>query len=226
MKVEALGHGVYTFLEAARLTGLSSQRVRSWFEDRDAAGKRRGRGHVFQSDYGSEGIISFLDLIEVLVAGHMREMGISLIAVRRAYAALRGYLDTQHPFSHQELLTDGRKLFVHLHRESESRVELIEIVSQQHAIPQVLLPYLKRVDYDSVSRLARQWNISNGIVVDPTRALGKPIVRTSAMPTAILAAAYRANGSDAERVADWYGVAPADVEAAVRFEGQFFGAAA
>ena len=226
MKVEPLGHGLYTFSEAGRLTGLSSQRVRSWFEDRKGGGQPRGRGHVFQSDYGSEGVISFLDLIEVLVAGHMREMGISLIAVRKAYAALGRYVDTQHPFSHQDLLTDGQKLFIHLQRESESRTELIEIVSRQHAIPQILLPYLRRVDYDSVSRLARQWNITDGIVVDPNRALGKPIVRTSAMPTAILAAAYRANGQDAERVADWYGVAPTDVEAAVRFEGQYFGAVA
>lgn len=222
MKVEALGHGIYTYSEAGKLTGLSSKRVRSWFQDRKVAGKPRGGGRVFQSDYGSEGVISFLDLIEVLVAGHMRELGISLIALRKAYAALRRYLNTQHPFSHQDLLTDGRKLFIYLEQESQNRAELIEIVSQQHAIPQVLMPYLQRVDYDNASGLARQWNLSDEIVIDPTRAMGKPIVRASAMPTAVLAAAYRANGQDAERVADWYGVAPADVEAAVRFEGQYF----
>jgi uncharacterized protein (DUF433 family) len=222
VKVESLGHGIYTFSEAAKLTGLSGQRVRTWFED----GKSRGRGHVLQSDYGSEGIISFLDLIEVLVAGHMRELGISLIAVRKAHASLRCYLDTRHPFSHQDLLTDGEMLFVYLERESQNRSALIEIVSRQHAIPQVLMPYLRRVDYDTVSRMAGLWNIGDDVVIDPARALGKPIVRASAMPTAVLAAAYRANGQDAERVADWYGVAPADVEAAVRFEGQYFEAAA
>lgn len=225
VKSDALGLGIYTFSEAGRLTGLGSQRVRSWFEDRTSAGKLRGRGRVFQSHFGSD-VISFLDLIEVLVAGHMREMGISLGAVRKAYAALGAYLHTQHPFSHQDLLTDGRKLFVYLEKESQSRAELIEIAGQQHAIPQVLLPYLQRLDYDRVSRLARQWNIEDGIVIDPARALGKPIVRASAMPTAVLAAAWRANGEDADRVADWYGVSPADVEAAVRFECQQVEAAA
>jgi hypothetical protein len=97
VKIEALGHGIYTFSEAGRLTGLSTRRVRSWFEDREVDGKPHGRGRVFQSDYGSEGLISFLDLVEVLVAGHMRELGISLIAVRKAYGALRRYLNTQHP---------------------------------------------------------------------------------------------------------------------------------
>jgi uncharacterized protein (DUF433 family) len=226
VRIEPLGHGVYTFAEAGRLTGLSSQRVSSWFEDRKVKGKMRGRGHVFQSDYDSTGVISFLDLIEVLVAGHMRDLGISLLAVRKAYASLRQYLSTEHPFSHQDLLTDGRKLFIYLEKESQSRTELIEIVSQQHAIPQVLMPYLKRVEYDRASHLANQWNISDNIVVDPLRAWGKPIVRNSAMSTAVLAAAYCANGQDAERVADWYGVAPDDVKAAVCFEGQYFGACA
>ena len=226
MKIDALGRGIYTFSEAGRLTGLTSERVRSWFEDRAPAANSRTRSQVFQGDYGSQGVISFLDLIEVLVAGHMRDLGISLDAVRKAYGALRRYLDTQHPFSHQDLLTDGQKLFVYLEGESKNRSELIEIVSQQHAIPQVLMPYLQRVDYDRASRLARQWNIGDNVVIDPARALGKPIVRASAMPTAVLAAAYWANGEDAERVADWYGVAPADVLAAVRFEAQYFEAAA
>ena len=79
--------------------------------------------------------------------------GISLIAVRKAYAALRRYLNTQHPFSHQDLLTDGRKLFVYLEQESQNRAELIEVVSQQHAIPHVLMPYLQRVDYFRHRRL-------------------------------------------------------------------------
>src|SRR5699024_8400129 len=107
-----------------------------------------------------------------------------------------------------------------------NQAELIEITGEQHAIPQELLPYLRRLDYDRVSRLARQWNIEEGIVIDPARALGKPIVRASAMPTAVLAAAWRANGEDTDRIADWYGVSPGDVEAVVRFECQHVEAAA
>ncbi len=38
--------------------------------------------------------------------------------------------------------------------------------------------------------------------------------------TSILAAACQANDADAARVADWYGVAPRDVEQAVAFERQ------
>ncbi len=152
----------------------------------------------------------------------MRNLGISLPSVRKAYAALRRYLDTAHPFSHQDLRTDGHKLFIFLKRQSQSDSELIEIVSRQHAIPQILLPYLERVIYGRGSRLARQWNISDGVIVDPARALGKPIVAACAMSTSVLAASFDANGRSAVRVADWYGVTPADVESAVRFEGRYF----
>ena len=101
-----------------------------------------------------------------------------------------------------------------------------EAISHQHAIPQILLPYLERVSYDSTSQLASQWNIADLIVVDPARAFGKPIVTACAMPTSILSAAYHANNNDASAVAYWYEVTADDVLAAVHFEQQYFGAAA
>lgn len=221
---EALGKGLYSYPEAARLTGISARRVRDWFEAPVAGTFRHGR--VLQGDYQTAGLISFLDLIEVTVAGHMRELGISLPSVRKARASLEIYLHTHHPFSHRDLYTDGRKVFVHLAKAAQKDPELIEVVSQQHAIPEVLMPYLKRVDYDTVSNLARQWNIAQGVVIDPARSFGKPIVSNCAIPTSVLAAAYRANARNAEAVAEWYSVTAEDVQAAIQFEHAYFGAAA
>ncbi len=219
-----LGRGLYTYAEAARLAGLSAGRVRAWFESTPR--EPRQRGPVLSGDFSGQGIISFLDLIEVLVAGHLRGLGISLQSLRKARAALVRYLHTSHPFSHRSLKTDGKALFIHLQEQASDEEELLEVVSQQHAIPQVLLPYLKRVDYDLHSKLATDWKIADAVVIDPTRASGKPIVASCAIPTSILAAAFGANGRDAERVANWYGISAADVDAAVRFENQFFGTAA
>jgi uncharacterized protein (DUF433 family) len=96
--------------------------------------------------------------------------------------------------------------------------ELVELVSNQQIITRVLLPYLKRIDFDADSLLACRWNIVDGIVVDPARRYGKPIVTSVAIPTAILYAAFRNNGNDFDRVAEWYGVGPDDVKTAVDFE--------
>ena len=225
MTAPTLGSGIYTFAEAGRLTGLAPRRVRDWFRGRPITQKAGRRSRVFDADYSDAagGRISFLDLIEVLVAGNLRELGIPLRGVRKAHAELRRFLHTPHPFSHRGLFTDGRAIFLHMEDRSRSDSELIEVVSRQQAIPQVLLPQLTRVDYDPGSALARQWRVAAGVVIDPARSFGKPVTATSGVPTSILAAAFRANGRDAERVADWYGISAADVNAAVRFEAEHFG---
>jgi uncharacterized protein (DUF433 family) len=52
----------------------------------------------------------------------------------------------------------------------------------------------------------------------PDDIFGKPIVEPVGIPTAILAAAYVANGQDGGVVADWYNIQKSHVMAAVDFE--------
>lgn len=225
MPASAIGHGIYTYAEAVELTGVGYQRVHAWFRGRHRDGRGVGRGPVFAGDYPTDNVISFLDLIEVLVAGHLRKHGASLIAVRKAYANLAAYLDTTHPFSRKELLTDGRRIFVRIATTPEEQ-ELIELLEHQHIMLEVLLRYLKRVEYDAENLLAYCWHITEGVIVDPARRFGKPIVETSGMPTAVLSAAYHANCERMDLVADWYGVSPIDVKTALLFESRHSGKAA
>src|SRR5947208_9135710 len=100
----ALGRGVYTIPEAARLTGLHPARVREWFRKRPP---QAGRRPVFISDYAplaGDTAISFFDLVDVYVAGQLREYGVSMQTVRRVYKSLAADLDVKHPFCHQQLL--------------------------------------------------------------------------------------------------------------------------
>src|SRR5262245_56854421 len=108
MVSELIGHGVYTFTEAAGLTRLKRRRIHDWFQPRKHAGRR---GPVFSSDYSNKAS-SFHDLIEVLVAGNLRERGVSLIAIRKVHSILSAQLKTSHPFCHSKLLTDGEAVFV------------------------------------------------------------------------------------------------------------------
>src|SRR2546421_419281 len=84
-----LGKGVYSFPEAARLTHLKISRVKEWFR-----GRRKGRGRmpVFASDYESvqgRHAISFLDLVDLFIAGQLRDHGVSLQHLRRVYDRLK-----------------------------------------------------------------------------------------------------------------------------------------
>lgn len=212
-----VGNGVYTFSEAASLTRLKSQRVREWFRGRPSERRRRP---VFQGDYApvdGDYAISFLDLIDLFVAGQLRDHGVSLQTVRRVYCQLERSLRTKHPFARQELLTDGNEVFTR-GLDSKGREEIVHVLSSQKVFPRVILPFLKAIDYSRATRLALRWRIAQMVVVDPAVCFGKPVIEGIAIPTAILSAAYHANGKDAELVADWYDVHSSHVIAAAKFE--------
>lgn len=212
-----LGHGVYNLREAALLTQLRSQRVREWFWGRPRVESRRP---IFRSDYQSVGedrAISFYDLIELFVAGQLREHGVSMQSLRKVHKQLQTDLGTRHPFCRKEILSDGKHVFT-LGLNEEGRNEMIEVLSHQRVFAEILLPFLKKIAYDDATLLAQKWMIADMVVIDPAICLGKPIVESVGIATAILAAAYKANSQNAEVVAEWYGVHSSHVMAAVDFE--------
>ena len=85
-----LGHGIYNLPEAGTLTRLKPRRVREWFIGRASDQARRP---VFRSDYppvNGDRAISFHDLIELFVAGQLRERGVSLQSLRNFHQAAAG----------------------------------------------------------------------------------------------------------------------------------------
>src|SRR5437773_1048205 len=101
----ALGNGVYTYGETARLLGVSRGKVNAWF-----TGWKGGATAILKRDYEdltAEPFISFLDLIDASVAVAFRKKGVSLQTVRKLHHSLRQQLSTIHPFSHQEWFTNS-----------------------------------------------------------------------------------------------------------------------
>src|SRR4051812_18323465 len=198
-----LGHGIYNLPEAARLTGLKPQRVGEWFHGRPKAESRKP---VFRSDYrpvDGDRAISFYDLIELFVAGQLRDRGVSLQSLRKVHKSLQSDLGTRHPFCRRELLTKHGQVFT-LGLDEQGRSEMIEVLNRQRVFPDILLPFLNRIDYNQATAMAQRWCIANQVVIDPAICLGKPIVEDVGIATAILSASYEANERNAELVADWY----------------------
>src|SRR5262249_36402720 len=211
-----LGNGVYSFSDAAKLTRLRVQRVREWFRGR-ADGSRRP---VFQSDYRDlceDDLVSFLDLVEVFIAGQLRDRGVALQTVRKVHRSLARELEVRHPFCRRELYTSGRRIFTH-GLDELGRVEITDVLTKQKVFPTVIQPFLRSLDYDSATAMARRWRIAPRVVVNPAICFGQPIVEAVGIPTSVLFRAFRANGGQADTVADWFGVSRDDVVAAVEFE--------
>lgn len=218
---DIFGRGVYTFGEVARLTGLPTRRVWEWFRGRNPnADRPTGRPALFSSDHAPIGdvqAVSFLDLADVFVAGQLREYGVTLPTVRRVYARLQTDFGTVHPFARKELLTDGKKVFVQ-GEDSAGEKEIYDALTKQKAFPLAIEPFLKRIDYSPMTALAVRWRIAEGVVLDPGISFGRPVLQRSAIPTYVVAAAYKANGRDADAVAGWYDLTSTEVMDAVRYE--------
>jgi DNA-binding transcriptional MerR regulator len=151
--MEILGHGVYSLPDAAKLTRLKPQRVREWFAGGRSAG---ARASVFQSDYqslGGDRAISFHDLIELFIAGQLRDHGVSLQTLRKVYKRLQADLGTRHPFCRREIMTKDGQVFL-FGLDARGTEEMIEVLTQQRVFPDILLPFLRKMDYDEATDFA------------------------------------------------------------------------
>ena len=216
MKTSQFGLGLYDLREGARLTRLNPARVRRWF----VPAKETNRQPILKSDYpwvSGDTAISFLDLIDVFVFGNLREHGVPLQTLRKVYKRLQTDLREKHPFAHNYLATDGREGFLRV-ADGEGKDLLVEVLTKQMVFPEIIEPFLKQLVYDPNTHLARVWRIADGVLLNPTLSLGKPVVDGVFVKTEVLADAYHANDRDADAVARWYNVSPDDVLTAVRFE--------
>lgn len=220
-----IGNGIYTMSEAARLLGTSSRRVSAWF-----TGWPRGADALLHSDYEKicdKQVISFLNLVDAAVAVTLREKhSVSQNMIRRLRRILSEKWDTEHPFSREEFYTDarGQQVFCGL-ASDDGEVHLLDILKNQYAMSEILLPFLKRVEYNKETNLAQVFPLMGNVVLDPRRKYGKPTVRGTGMATSILYNCFTATESE-DIVAAWYGVTPEDVRDAVTFETEFSGIAA
>jgi len=212
-----IGQGIYTLAEVSRLTEVHPSTVRSWFKGRSDG---TGLASIFHSDYQpveSDFAVSFLDLIDVLVASQFRiRHNVPMKIVRQAHNLLQGELKTTHPFCHCDLYTDGRRIF----RFAADRLGeeiLSEVVSHQQFFLHIKAK-LEHIDYSEVTKLAYRWRIANGVVVDPSISLGKPTIENTGVTTYVIANQYLANNESAALVADLYEVTEKDVINAIKFE--------
>lgn len=211
-----LGKGVYSLAEAAQYTKLPYRRVWSWFRPND----ENGATGFLCTDYDrleNRAAISFHDLIDVLVAGQFRERGLSLQRIRAAYEQLKADFDTVHPFCRNELFTDGKNVFARVANELNDEC-LFEVISRQNFFPKIMLPHLRKIEYDTETSLALRWAVAPGIVLDPQIALGKPVLRGTGKTTYVIANAFHANNRNVDLVADAFGIETEDVLNAVDFE--------
>lgn len=208
-----LGFGFYSVSEAARILQCSPRLVRRWTSEKT--------GVVARKFSGSSGVLSFAELIELYFVKMFRNEGLSLQAIRKAAEKAAAKYNSNYPFSMRRFDTDGKSLFVTLVNEETNTELLEELQSGQRAFDPIIRPFFRKLDYEGRFEPARFWPMEKkgGVVLDPLRQFGRPIIARCGVPTsAIVDALAAGNGQSRKEVADWFEIDLKDVEAAIAFE--------
>jgi uncharacterized protein (DUF433 family) len=218
-----LNTGIYSVPDAARLTRVSTWRIRRWLRGYRFRTKKKQyhspplwHGQLEPIDHSLA--LGFLDLIEIRFVDAFLKAGVSWTMLRKAHEHGVELFKNPHPFCTNRFVTDGREIFVELHRKTGGS-SLLEIVNRQHVFAQIIKPFLKELEFAEGDVLVRWRPMTSKrlVVLDPTRNFGRPIVVQHGVPTEILASAANACGSIQE-VARWYEVPQDEIEDAVEFE--------
>ncbi len=216
-----LNAGLYTVPDAARLTRISTGKIRRWLKGYDfKSGERIHHSEaVWQGELKpieNKLTLSFRDLLELRFVDAFICAGVSWRTMRRAHAKARQELDTSHPFCSNRIFTDGRSILLR-QGEEDSDQALINLANDQVEFARIVNPLEKELDFSGADVVWWPLGKDRQIVIDPRRNFGQPSVVKSGVPTAVLARSTKANSSQ-EIVARWYEVHPDEVRDAVEFE--------
>lgn len=217
-----IGHGVYGFAEAQRLTGVPKSTIRRWTRGYTY---RHGKNEYYSppvigvQDPSGVTALRFADLMEVRVLDQFRRAGIPWTTMRIAVDRAIKITRRTHPFSHRDFVTDGRSILLRV-----ADGVLLDVVSDQHEFEKIVAPFLfEGIDYeegdDDGGVPLRWWPMGRDrlVVLDPARSFGAPICSKGGVPTSIISTFYETE-REVDTTAWWYGITPLEVEDAVAFE--------
>jgi uncharacterized protein (DUF433 family) len=204
--ISVIGVGLYTISEVASLLGRHVNTVRSWVHK----GLAPAPVHLA---FGETAILSFYDLVSLMVVRCLTDEGVNLRKVRKAELYLRTVWELPRPFASNRVFTEGVGVFI----EPEPGEFIAADRWGQEGLGGVLRTVLKDVTYDAVTELAESWTPVEGVVLRPDIQFGQPCIRGTRLTTRTVAELVSA-GDASTYVADAYSITLAQVEAAVDFE--------
>lgn len=201
------GVGLYTIPEAALLLDRHFNTVRSWVQK----GLAPAPVHLA---FGETTILSFHDLISLMVVRRLRDEGVELHSIRSAEEYLRTKWHFPRPYATERILTDGQGVFVALEHGGYTSADR----QGQETLAGVIREILHDVTYDAVTELADCWKRKDGLVaLRPDIQFGQPCIVGTRLTTATVAELVHA-GDKPEFVSESYSVPLPQIIAALEFE--------
>ena len=185
----------YGIKEAQGITGVSATAIRRWLSGYPASVQEIKAKWINHNDKWPDPLlISFFELIEILVAGKLKvATGKTFAGVRRYNTVLSSEWEAPFPFAHQNML------------------------KQKDALPEAVVKALDQMDYENgyVSRWC-PFGKDGALALDPYRASGQPAIKGRRLRVLDIKG-YFVGGDSVTAIAGDFDLDPLQVEAALRF---------
>ncbi|HWS55053.1 MAG TPA: DUF433 domain-containing protein [Pyrinomonadaceae bacterium] len=168
-------------------------------------------------------VLSFMNLVEAHVLGGMRRLeNVPFPKVRRGLNFLEERYPSRHPLADRLFETDGVNLFI---RDLDQLINISE--NGQVEMKEVVSEYLRRIDRNINVGVVRlypflkkepSFDEPKRVMIDPLISFGRPVLVGTGVPTDIIAERFYA-GDTFDDLAKDYDITPAQVEEAIRYEG-------
>ena len=144
---------IYTVPEAARLAKTSPGTIKRWVLGTETSEPIFDSERTFASDLAS---VSFLQLVEIVVASYFRRKGrVSLDVVRQAYENAKNRLDVEYPFASLRLEPLAGHIILRLKQVKQGQGLPAIDMPGLYTIPRLRIDVLDDIEYDA--ELAIRW---------------------------------------------------------------------
>jgi uncharacterized protein (DUF433 family) len=162
---------------------------------------------------GRELVLSFEDLVSIRIISALRAARVSFNKIYTAEKWLRDITGHPKPFATQMLWTERSDIFIEMKRQyiAASRFGQYAFdILEEHLIP------VHGLLFDEKG-IAVNWEICNGILLDPLIQFGSPCIKGTRIPTNAIWSMLEA-GDSIEFLADSYDLSIKEIESAVAWE--------
>ncbi|MBI4504259.1 MAG: DUF433 domain-containing protein [Chloroflexi bacterium] len=208
---------IYRVRDAARLAGVSTETVRRWLQGYQSG--ERQMPPVFGKPVEDIPRVSFLQLVEVVVASRFRKRRIRLESIRQAHRYARAKMRVDYPFASLNLESVGGHIF-HVYDEEHRTSFAVLDTPGMYTLPGIVTDTLQSVDYEG--DLAARWyplGRDVPVVIDPYLSAGEPVIPGRRVRVEVIIKRFRA-GQSIRFIARDLKLGTEQVEAVIRHSDQ------
>lgn len=213
-----LFQGVYNYTEAARLVGVTVQRLARWADGYTytlKSGEYAASAPILQTARKKyKGVLSFRELIELFFVREYSALRVALPEIRRTAEHLAQVLGP-YPFVRANLIVSGRELLI------KTAHDLLERPAVGQLVADFGEAFQHRVAFrDDMVAQYRPPGYGEKILLDKQIRGGEPIVSEYGVPTRAIYALWEREQM-LEPLAEYYELDLRDVSVAVRYESEW-----